>query len=99
MSFPTRNIPDLRAARKLASHLSSTKPNKMVDVTQDSNGYRLSLTQVPSHHSLGTFKNGRPYNFAAANPIPDEVVNIAAGVTAGILAAGLVTWLFSKLTA
>jgi hypothetical protein len=95
MAFPTRNIPDLRAARKIASHLSTKRPGQLVDVRRDGEDYRVVYTHSPSEYSLGTYKDGRLYAFE--NPLSPETKQIIVGVAGGIIVAGLITWLVSKV--
>jgi hypothetical protein len=98
MALPTRNIPDLRAARKIAVHLSSMHPGQLVDVTQQDDGdYRITYARAPSRRSVGAFVDGRPHSLPLMNPLSEETKEIIVGVAGGILVAGLVGWLISKL--
>jgi hypothetical protein len=56
--IPTRGIPDLRAARKLAQHQSTVERGKIVNVSKDGDGYRIVYGNRPSE--LGSFLNGKP---------------------------------------
>jgi len=59
LPYPTRDIPDLRSARKIASYLSRCYNGVVEVVRQDQDHYRIVYRSEPSPESafLGAYKN------------------------------------------